>query len=214
MRIGVSVDGDLQGGMEAEIDAIEIAVTGGIRAVAANLKKEWRAQITSSGLGERLARTIRQNDYPSGTGRSITAASLVFSKASKLVDAFDRGVTIRSKDGFFLAIPLPAAGARFGNKRVTPGLWEQRTGMRLRFVYRRGHPSLLVADDARINSKGRAARKGGKRRADGILSGAQTVPVFILVPQVRLRKRLNLDGPAGAAEAALAGAILARWPEK
>lgn len=223
MRLDVSVDSALPAEMEREIDAIKKAVTGGIRSVAEKLQKEWRSQITGAGLGERLARTIRKNDYPSGSGRSIGAASLVYARknskktasAADVVDAFNRGVTIRSTDGFFLAIPLPASGGNFGTgrKRLTPYLWEQRTGMRLRFVYRRGRPSLLVADDARIGGAGRAGRKGGRRRKDGILSGAQTVPIFILVPQVRLKKRLDLDRATKAAEGALVGAILSRWPE-
>lgn len=75
---------------------------------------------------------------------------------------------------------------------MTPGEYEKRTGQRLRFVYRKGRSALLVADDARLNKSGQARRKGGRRRRDGILTGAQTVPVFVLVPQVKLRKRTDL----------------------
>jgi hypothetical protein len=39
------------------------------------------------------------------------------------------------------------------------------------------------------------------------------VVIFILVPQVRLRKRLDLDRDAMAAAAALPGAILAAWDD-
>ena len=98
---------------------------------------------------------MRKKLYPT-TGASIRAAAVVYSNASKVVDAFDRGVLIRSKNGFWLAIPTAAAGKKgVGNKRITPGGWEQRTGQRLRFVFRRGQPSLLVAE-TRLNSKGRA----------------------------------------------------------
>ena len=37
--------------------------------------------------------------------------------------------------------------------------------------------------------------------------------IFILVPQVRLRKRLDLDRDAAAAAAALPSAILAAWDD-
>ena len=47
-----------------------------------------------------------------------------------------------------------------------------------------------------------------------MLSGAQTVPIFILVPQVKLRKRLDLDRAASAAQARLPALILARWRDK
>jgi hypothetical protein len=47
-----------------------------------------------------------------------------------------------------------------------------------------------------------------------MLSGAQTVPIFILVPQVKLRKRLDLESAANAAQARLPALILARWRDK
>ena len=78
--------------------------------------------------------------------------------------AFAYGALIRSRNGLFLAIPTEAAGRLGdGRKRITPGGWERRTGLRLRFVYRRGAPSLLVADNARLTSRGRAARNEGRR---------------------------------------------------
>jgi hypothetical protein len=84
--------------------------------------------------------------------------------------------------------------------------------LRLRFVYRRRGPSLLVADDARLTRAGLARAKRGRRRRDGILTGAQTVPIFLLVPQVSLRKMLDLDRDRRWAETVLPGLIAARWP--
>ena len=43
--------------------------------------------------------------------------------------------------------------------------------------------------------------------------GLATVPIFLLVPQVKLPKRLSLDGPAREAEARLPGLIVANWRE-
>jgi len=73
--------------------------------------------------------------------------------------------------------------------------------MRLRFFYRRNGPSLLIADGERLNSRGLAAAKGGCRRWDGILTGAPTVPVFLLLRQVKMPKKLDLDGLARGATA-------------
>jgi len=213
VRLSVKVEGDFVEITGSSIAEGKSAVTRGVAAAGAGLQADWRAQIAAAGLGLRLARTIRREVYPQ-SGTSLRAAALVWSKASEIVDAFDRGALIRSADGFWLAIPLAAAGARgAGGKRITPGGWEQRTGRRLRFVYRRGRPSLLVADDARLNSRGLAASKGGRRRRDGTLTGAQTVPVFLLVPQVKLAKRLDLGKAATAWQNRLAGLILSNWPE-
>ena len=214
MRVEIGIEGDLIARMEREIAAAETAVTGAVREGARQVQRAWRGQVSASGLGERLARTIRARDYPD-KGRSISAASIVFTRSPKLIDAFERGVTIRSKDGFYLAIPTEAAGKRGdGGKRITPGGWERRTGMRLRFVFRPGRPSLLVADDARTRKSGLATRKRGKRRADGMLTGAQTVPIFILLPQVRLKKRLDLQKPVQQVRGRLAGMILERWGKR
>ena len=46
-----------------------------------------------------------------------------------------------------------------------------------------------------------------------MLTGAQTVVIFVLLPQVRLRKRLDLDRATRAAGAALPSAILAAWKD-
>lgn len=88
--------------------------------------------------------------------------------------------------GFWPAIPTPAAGKSTKGGRITPGEWERRTGLRLRFVYRRRGPSLLVAE-GRLNSKGRAVASKSKTGR-----GVATEPIFLQVPQVKLRKRLNL----------------------
>ena len=133
---------------------------------------------------------------------------MVYSNASKVVDAFDQGALIRARNGFWLAIPTAAAGKKgVGNKRITPGGWEQRTGQRLRFIYRRGRPSLLVAE-TRLNSKGRAVASKSKTGR-----GLATVPIFLLVPQVKLRKRLDLARDAERAVDGVPGMIVAKWVE-
>jgi hypothetical protein len=90
---------------------------------------------------------------------------------------------------------------------MTPGEWERRRGLRLRFVYRRRGPSLLVAD-GRLNSRGLGV---GSRSQTG--RGQATVPIFLLVPQVKLAKRLDLARDAERALAAVPGLIVANWVE-
>ena len=96
-----------------------------------------------------------------------------------IVGAHDTGPLIRSRNGFWLAIPTPAAGQALGGRRITPAAWELRTGLRLRFVYRRTGPSLLVAEAARLNARGLAAAPRSKTGR-----GQVTAPIFLLVPQV------------------------------
>jgi hypothetical protein len=99
-------------------------------------------------------------------------------------------------------------------KRITPGGWERRTGMRLRFVYRRGGPSLLVADNARLTKRGLARANTGRTRSGATytrLAGRSTVVVFLLVPQVTLKKRFDIASAAQRWADRVPGIIASRW---
>jgi hypothetical protein len=206
VKLGINIVGDIASLLDAEAKAGEKAVSAAMRIAGTGLKDAWRAQITGAGLGARLARTIRSEQFPKGRP-SLNAAALVWSKAPVIVNAHDTGPLIRSKDGFWLAIPTPAAGKSTRGGKITPGEWESRAGLRLRFVYRRSGPSLLVAE-GRLNSRGLGV---ASRSQTG--RGAMTVPIFLLVPQVKLPKRLNLARDAKAAQERIPGAIVANWVE-
>lgn len=175
--------GDLTSGLARDIAA---GVTAAIGAAAEYNKLRKRQAVFQAGLGIRLGNAIRSKVYPERRA-SVGAAGVVYPSgegAEKIFAAFNDGAVIRSKDGWFLAVPQPAAG----NAR-SPGEFEQRTGARLRFVYRDTGPSLLVLDDARLRKSGvavpsRPTRTGRSR------SGRVTVPVFVLVRQVRMPRRL------------------------
>jgi hypothetical protein len=92
----------LQADMQAELRAIERAVAIGARDAGRGLRTELRRQVTSAGLGQLLARTWRDRHYPN---QNLEAASLVYTKASQIIRAFDEGAVIRSRHGRFLAIP-------------------------------------------------------------------------------------------------------------
>ncbi len=78
---------------------------------------------------------------------------------------------------------------------ITPGEWERRRG-----------PNLLVADRARINKRGQAVASRSKTGRNQV-----TAPIFLLVPQVKLPKRLDLDRDAARAHESLPGLIVANW---
>ncbi len=126
--------------------------------------------------------------------------------------AHDTGPLIRSKNSFWLAIPTPAAGkstrgGRRGSALSSPGEWERRTGLRLRCIYRRSGPSLLVAE-GRLNTKGRVVASRSKTGR-----GVVTAPIFLLAPQVKLPKRLDLARDVERAGDGVPGLIVANWVE-
>ncbi len=204
MKLGLEITSDLVAMMAAEINTGEKAVSAAMREAGTDLKSAWRGQIAQAGLGLRLGRTIRSETYPKGQP-SLNAAALVWSNAPVIVGAHDSGLLIRSKNGFWLAIPTAAAGKSARGGRITPGEWERRRGLRLQFVYRRTGPSLLVAE-GRLNSRGLGVASRAKSG-----QGRATVPIFLLVRQVKLAKRLDLARDAERAQAAVSGLIVANW---
>jgi uncharacterized protein DUF6441 len=208
MKLKLEIDPDIVAMMQAEVLAGERAVTSAMRQAGSDLKTDWRGQITGAGLGQRLARSIRNKTYPERV-ESLGAAAFIWSKAPKIIRAHDKGVLIRSKLGFYLAIPTEAAGKGRGGARLTPGEWEQRRGMRLRFIYRRNGPSLLVAEKARISARGTAVASRSKTGR-----GQVSAPIFILVPQVKLRKRLDLARDAERVAGSVPGLIVEKWVER
>lgn len=207
MKLDVKISPDIARIMAAEVKAGERAVTAAMSTASQDLKLKWRGQITGAGLGRRLGNSIRSQVYPKGD-TSLNAAGLVWSKAPHIVGAHEDGPLLRSPNGFWLAIPLPAAGRGLRGRKITPLAWERKTGMKLRFVYRRGKPGLLVADKARISKAGYAVQSRAKTGRNQV-----TAPIFVLVPQVKLKKRLDLDKPARAAAGRIPSLIVDKWVE-
>ena len=204
MKLRVEITGDLQKLTKREIALGEAAATQAMRAAAQALKTRWRQDVTGAGLGTRLSNAVRSKSYPEGQ-TSLNAAAMVWTNAPKIISAHQEGAVIRSNKGLFLAIPTPAAGKSLRGGRISPAEWERRTGLGLQFVYRRGGPSLLVAE-GRQNSRGllvESRSKKGRGRASAV--------IFILVPQVKLPKRLDLYVSAEQVAASIPAAIVAKW---
>ena len=153
-----------------------------------------RKQVVAAGLGARLSRTWRGKTY---VNKGRDAASLVWSKAPQIALAFDTGVVIKGKGGNWLAIPTPAAPKRgVGGKRITPATFPTARHGPLRMVRRSGRSALLVVDGVRMSAQtgriGRQAKGGGRNKSGSYKQGIATVAMFVLVPRVKLRKRLNV----------------------
>ena len=195
LALKLALSGDLGTYYAAQYRGLELGAMLAAAEAATELKARLRSDVVAGGLGQRTAQTWRSNTYPS-RGESLNASAIVFSKAAHIVDAFTQGTTIRSNDGFWLAIPTDEVpehwrrGAR-NRPRITPGQLEERLGIRLRLVPVRADLGLLVADKVR--------RKRGKRggfaspSASALARGDhESIAFFFLVPQATLRKRLHV----------------------
>ena len=105
MKLKLDITPDIAAMMAVEVAAGERAVIAAMREAGTGLKTAWRGQITDAGLGTRLGSSIRSASFPK-SGESLNAAALVWSNAPVIIGAHDTGPLIRSKNGFWLAIPL------------------------------------------------------------------------------------------------------------
>ena len=210
MRITAAIQGSLTETMAAEVRAAETAVTAGVKQATDGLKLSMRRQVTSAGLGQRLANTWRGKVYPQGQV-SLKAAGLVYTNAPEIMVGLEIATVIRGKDGLWLAIPTPNAPKRgVGGKRINPSNFPEQSLGRLRFVYRPSGVSLLVVDNVRATARGiRSATD--KQKASG--RGLSTAVMFWLVRQVRTKKRIDLKREAEVWQNRLPSLIANNWKD-
>jgi Family of unknown function (DUF6441) len=198
MKLAAVISRSLQADMRAELRDMERAVATSTRDAGRGLKTELRRQVARAGLGQRLANSWRDKHYPN---RKLDAASLVYTKAPQIIRAFDEGAVIRSKRGRFLAIPTENAPRKgTDGKRISPSTFPEHRFGPLRFVPRQNGPSLLVVDGLRASYGRQTGELRSFRRATGRAwrsgQGLTTVVMFLLVPQVKLPKRLDVTRAA------------------
>jgi hypothetical protein len=194
MKLAASIARSLRADMQAELRDLERAVVAGTRSAGQSLKTDLRRQVGSAGLGQRLANSWRDRHYPN---RKLDAASLVYTKAPQIIRAFDESAVIRSRRGRFLAIPTESAPRKgTDGRRISPSTFLEHRFGPLRFVPRPNGPSLLVVDGLRASfSRQTGELRGFRRATDRARRGGQgltTVVMFLLVPQVKLSKRLDV----------------------
>jgi Family of unknown function (DUF6441) len=194
MKFAATIVRSLQADMQAELRDLERAVAAGTRSAGQSLKSELRRQVAGTGLGQRLANSWRDRHYPN---QKLDAASLVYTKAPQIIRAFDEGALIRSRRGRFLAIPTENAPRKgTDGKRIRPSTFPEHRFGPLRFVPRQSGPSLLVVDGLRASHSRQTGKLRGFRRATHRArergEGLTTAVMFLLVPQVKLRKRLDV----------------------
>ncbi len=212
MRLSAAIYGNLKEYMAAEVIAAKTAVTNAVSEVGNGIKQDLRSQTESAGLGKGVANAWRLQIYPKGK-KSLNAAAYIKTKAPNIIYAFAYGVTIKSGKGFFLAIPTPAAPKKGTNgKWINPSNFPETTFGKLRFVYRPRGFSLLVVDDLRA----RGGKRSGftKASASAVSKGrVATVVMFILVPQVSFKKRLDIEYVVHKWSAQTSHLVLNNWPE-
>jgi len=193
LALRLAITGDLRRQLDAEADAGRRAVTSVVRRKTNQLKNSIRRQIRRAGLGARLEKTVRGDAYPV-RNHSFNARGLVYSKAYvktgrsgriDIITTFDEGATVRPRRGRFLALPTENAPRGARGRALSP------SESRLNFI-------LVPASD--------------RRHAGLLLHPAPPHPVaYVLVREVRIRPRLNIDRAVTRALANVDELIARQW---
>jgi hypothetical protein len=163
MKLVATIGRSAAADMQTELRDIERAVASGTRDAGRGLRTDLRRQVTSAGLGQRLANSWRDRHYPN---QRLDAASLVYTKAPQIMRTFDEGAVIGSTHGPFLAISTEnAPRKRAGGKRISPSTFPVHRFGPLRFVPRHSGPSLLVGDGLRASLSRQTGQLRGFRRS-------------------------------------------------
>lgn len=181
-RIRAALEGDLDRILRAEIGAAETAVTAAVKRAAGGLQRDLRRQTKRAGLGDGVEKAWRRAVYPA-RGKSIQAAGLVFSKATRIVEAFAADRVIHARRARWLVIPLPAAERQ--------GLATSRRRSRSSKERRWSELENAIADGRRLTFV-------QVKATGGLILDTATrppTPLFLMVREVRLSKRLDLDAP-------------------
>lgn len=212
----------IQGDLEAWAQDVKVAMLQGVRDASEETGREGleqlRDEVRDAGLGERLPNTWRLEMQPK-RGLAYNPAVFIRSTAADIIDAFTRGVVIKSRSGGMMAVPIP--GGPMDRIRVFKGETSVQAAQRrlgeLVFVPVRPGLAMLVSKAIRKTRSGRWVRKkekdnfSPKYTAENIAEG---VPVFWLVPQVRLSRRLNWPTIARAIEQTYGVRVEARLRER
>jgi hypothetical protein len=179
------------------------AVTAGITKATRGALLDMRQQMTAAGLGRRLPNALRSTVYTDAGRNRDEVKGLIQPKdgqATSIFSAFTEGVTIRGRNGNWLAIPsdnVPLVGGKKGGRRrMTPQQMEESfNGDLVLLPTRRPNVLQLYARVVQSSNKKGYRRGTVKRLAQGRL--VKLVLMFTLVRQVGLRARL---APAPIAE--------------
>jgi len=212
LRLQMALQGDAEDWVRRVGKAALIGLAAAVESTAREGLELLRDDVRDAGLGDGIANAWRLEVYPE-RGLSWNPAAHIFSRAAHIVEAHARGEPIRGQGGL-LAVPIPDSPA--WEMKVKPG--ERRTArVEARFgplrliVPRRGPPMLVAAgrsDAAGVLKPLRQVRHRGSGANFTPLNQARAeIPMFWLVPQVRLEKRLSWPALFRQIEAAYPGQL-------
>lgn len=173
------------------------ATTIAIRETAKVIRAKGRQDIATAGFSRRWQSGFRVDTKPD-KGFAIDAEAFSYHRVP-FADVFEAGARIRGKP--LLWVPLSSTPKKIGRKKLTPKRFVREVG-RLYSITNASRPLLGAAisvgareknsDNIRVTlaklKRGAAARKSG---TSGV--AVRTVPLFVGVPAVSIRRRFGIS---------------------
>jgi len=238
MRVEAVVEGNLKEIVRGQMRAAKKAAAVGIRKAAKGLHKEVKAHVRGAGF-KGLARPWRAKHFRKGR-TAFDVASLVYVRADEgvrhAVWALEHGDTMRAKNGRFLVIPTgfnKPKGQRKSKERYLISPAEMVAMKKWTYTKKTSDGQglvwfLRVTEAAKKTRSGRVQRLafaggmalGGRNRGDvgsgrgrrvGKILKEGAVPMFILLPQVRVQKQLNIQRIADRWQPRAVDYVLQEW---
>ncbi|HRF08496.1 MAG TPA: DUF6441 family protein [Xanthobacteraceae bacterium] len=188
------------GNLKADNEKTKAAFLRGNKAAVLRVgetgKLRLREDVVRGGLGQRLANTWRYETYPRGAKLAYNPATLLFSSAPKIVDAHADNTVIVAKNKRLLAIPTEnvpkrsgrADDGRYQTRRMSPEEVEARFNQDL-ILIKKGR--VVLAFIAALRSRNKRGWRRAAKATQLQSRKRRLVLMFVLTPQVHLRKRLN-----------------------
>jgi len=200
---------EIDAALDAEFKGLSSRVRLATELAGRELLRDPLRGMTAAALQSRkLPTTWRAKVYPNEGEATLSPAYFVSSKAPKIMAAFEEGPTIRPFGGRkYLWIPTENVPRGQGGRRLNPREVAAHVG---KFTFRPlrngGFIALAAAKIARVRSHRTGANRNGRAGALHFKSAKKgetspTLAFFVLKPQVRLRKRLDIAGIAEKAGA-------------
>lgn len=213
LELKYALQGDLRTIMAANQKRVAVAITGGIKAAALQVKTDFRQQVLrefkrtppyAKRFGQNIDKATNATGFPDKRGKVSINAALVARAVPAFMEIFTTGGTI-SGGAHGLVIALPIAKRKtlersFHESRKGGGSYyrkysdiagAERLFGKLRRIPVKGHPGwyLLAADKKRAALQGLRAKRG-----------LDFVPLFLIRPEVTEPIKFDFQGPVKRAE--------------
>lgn len=225
-----TVTGNLAEAMKQEVARVSRALKRAVTTAGAQTQSDLRAQARAAGFrdgGKAISNAWRLEVYPRQNVTTFAPAATVNSRMAAVVDVFDKGATIIAKGNKYLAIPTPInrTSARRSNDgkypvRVTPlemsrlGGFTKRTKNPRVLLWclplrtdttKRGRFRVFAGQYTQVLTGNRKGQQAARRE---YAAQRSFVPMYFLMKQVTLRKRLSVEQVRARAPARFAAAAV------